>query len=543
MQLLRFILAVSLATWGAAVNAQDAFRSIELEVFDAEGKPLEDATIDVATADMEFPLSVNKEGIATLNLPTDAAHLTLKAYCANYVPLEVRWMRQNIPDDFTFKMSRGEPIGGIVQDERGQPIEGVEVEGLLVSSRVAQDGAVVPGVGGVLGTTDAQGCWQANIATPEPLELRLKLTHEKYYSDLSFGKRRVSNEDLRSLTHVQVLDDRIPPQGTVIDASGKPVAETALYVLDGVEPFVLENGKPIATSPQPNAVSDAQGRYQFAEPEGSFRLLCLAENGWALVPSRRYEKNKPVELKLTPWVRVQGVLSEAGKPCADEQLQLLVHDSEVTAGSKFVIWNNYAPTDDKGEFAFERLTDGYATLGQRIEYCGGTEHSRHEFSNEFQTTLMAGARVELPCVRTGNTLSGTIVPLHFDGSEAVIVCGMIEVTKEDEAVDMVRNLFFEWGKASTVGLEFDPVENAAWIGSQPKASYLGRVEADGSFRIEHVPPGSYRARVNLWCDAYDEEPAGWQDGSIAEPFAVNPEGDKREVNLGLLEFEVYASEE
>jgi hypothetical protein len=310
-----------------------------------------------------------------------------------------------------------------------------------------------------------------------------------------------------------------------------------------VEPLVLENGRPTDKTPKPNSVTDSQGEYLFAEPESDFAVLCLSEAGWAMVPSKRYEKNKPVDVKLTPWASVEGVLSKSDKPCADEKLQLLVHDSELMGGHKYAVWNNYATTNEKGEFQLERLTNGYAILGQCIEYCGEMEHKRQDFSHEFQTPLTAGRIVKLPCIRQGNAVTGTVVPLRYDGSEAVIACGMIVLTKEDEAADMVRNIFFEWGKASTVGMEFDPVENAAWIGSRPKASYVGRVDADGSIRVEHVPPGSYLARISLWCEATDEDPAGWHEGSIWEAFPIQPEGEKKSVDLGLVELEVYATEE
>jgi hypothetical protein len=522
---------------------------MEVQVLDAAGEPLTGATIEVALPDIDFPLTTNKKGIATLDLPADAAHLTLRVHSAGHVPLQVRWSHKNIPPRFAFNMSRSEPIGGVVHDERGQPIEGVEVEGLLVSSRVAGEGVVTPEVGGVFGTTDAQGCWLANVATSEPLELRLKLTHEKYFSDKSFGKRRVSNDDLRSLKHVEVLDDRLPPQGIISDVAGEPVDEVVLYVLDGEKTFMLENGQPADNTSQPATVADQSGRYEFPEPEGTFAVLCLSDAGWATIPSKRYEKNKPVDITLTPWARVRGILTEGTKPCASGQLQLSVHDNSMLGSGRYTEWKNYATTNDKGEFQFERLTDGFAILGQHVEYCGDTEDKRQSFSNEFQTTLKAGAEVNLNCIRNGSEVTGTTVPLRYDGSEAVIACGMIVLTREDEPNDMVRNFFFEWGKAATVGMDFDPVESAAWVGSRPQPSYVGRVEADGSFRIEHVPSGNYRANLNVWCEGVpdaefaEDQEGGWYEGSIWEAFTVKPADDKPTVKLGLLEFEVYSTEE
>jgi uncharacterized GH25 family protein len=522
---------------------------MELQVLNTSGEPLKAATIDVALPGIDSPLAVNKEGIAALELPADAGYLTLKVTCRGHIPLQVHWSRESIPNSFTFSMSRGEPIGGIVHDERGQPIEGVEVEGLLVSSRVAGDGVVVPQVGGEFGTTDTQGRWRADVATADPLELRLKLTHDKYFSDKSFGKRRVSNDDLRSLEHVEVLDDRLLPQGIVRDAAAKPVVDVALYILDGEKPLILQDGRPADKDSKPLTVTNQYGKYEFPEPEGNYVVLCLADAGWTIVPYKRYEKNKPVDVSLTPWARLRGVLTEKTKPCANEQLQLSVHDNSKLGDGRYAEWLNSAITNDKGEFQFERLTDGFATLGQRVEYCAGTEHSQQDFSNEFQTALKPGKEIKLKCVRDGNEVMGTIVPLRYDGSEATIACGVIVLTREDEPNDMVRNFFFEWGKAATVGMDFDPVESAAWLGSRPKPSYVGRVKADGSFQVEHVPSGSYRASVSVWCEGepdaeFAEDREGdWREGSIAEAFAVKPADVKPTVNLGLLEFEVYSTEE
>ncbi|MDZ4656163.1 MAG: carboxypeptidase-like regulatory domain-containing protein [Bythopirellula sp.] len=456
-------------------SAQEAaqFRYIEIKVLDEQAKPLVDAQIDVTMSGTEFPLTVDKEGIATLNLPGDAEFLLLKASVPGHIPLEVRWHQQQLPKDFTFTMSKGQPIGGFVHDERGKPIADVKVEGLLVSSHVGTDGEVYPVIGGELAKTDTQGQWQANMATSEPLEMRLKLTHKKYFSDVGFGKRRLADEELRSLKHVEVLEDRLPPQGTITTAAGKPAAEVAVYVAKSDEKLTLENGKMNGNSPGAYTVSDENGKYQIALQEGEFRVLCVAAEGWALVPGKRYAKNLPVDIKLTPWARLEGVLTKDEKPIPDEKLQLLVVDPKPPSGIKPITWNNTAITNEKGEFAFERLRNGYAILGGSVTYCDESDHRRQEFSNEAHVTLQPGSTAKLEFKRDGVTVSGTLVPLRYDGSEALMACGHVVLEREDEAGDIARNLFFEWGRAATVGINFDPVENAASLASLPKPSYPG----------------------------------------------------------------------
>jgi hypothetical protein len=531
--------AVSLYAQGPA-----GFRLLEIKVVDDAGKPLDQATIGVTAADMEFPLAVDKEGIASLNLPSEAAYLALRASCPGYISLEIRWQKENIPKSFTFEMSKGQPIGGVVHDERGKPIAGVAVEGLLVSSQAASDGEVIPLVGGELAKTDAEGRWWADVATQDPLELRLKLSHEKFFSDLSFGKRRISNDQLRSLNHVEVMDDRIPPQGTVVDVSGAPVSEAELYVIEGYDKLTLENGEIADKSIRPTTLSDKDGQYQFAEQDDEFAVLCLAKNGWALDPERRYAKNEPVEIKLIPWAKVHGVVSEAGKPSGDQKLQLAVYYDDLTTDSGHVVWKNLATSNEKGEFDFVRLPNGFATIGGRVDYCVETPHARHDFSIEAQTSLQPGKSNIVPLNRQGLTVTGTVVPLR-DGSEAAITCGRIVLEKEEGAGDIVRNIFFEWGKSASVGVQFDPMENARRIKSPPRPRYIAPVNAEGNFRFEHLPPGNYRARLRVRADATDELEPAWLEGNIWEAFPVtSPQvGKGNIVKLGLLDFEVYEAEE
>ena len=534
-----------LTIFSMAGTAQDTggFGSFEVTVLDAEGEPLPDATVNVVAGALEFPLTVDKDGFGMLNLPNDAKTLTLLASCPGHIPLEIRW-RDKIPANFTFKMSKGQPIGGIIHDEHGRPIAGVQVEGLVVSSRASADGEVRPLVGGELGTTDSAGKWQADIATDEPLELRLKLTHDKYFSDVSYGKRRVSNDELRGLKHIEVMADLLPPQGTIRDSEGKPVADVAVYLIKDDEKITLENGQVVGKVAAVNH-SSAQGKFEIANPKTGFDLLFVSDEGWEMMPGKPFAKNLPVDVTLTPWARVEGVLTEGDQPGTIQELQLLILGSETRSGGSHVIWNNITETNDKGEFVFERLINGHAILGARFPYCAETEHERQDFSNEAQCSVPPGKTTKVQMSRAGLEVTGMVIPLRYDETEAVIACGMIKLEKEDGPADIARNIFFEWGRASTVGMQFDPVKQAAMLQDPPPTSYAAKVDSDGTFHLYHVPPGNYKARVSLWCEATDEEPAAWHSGYIWEDTPIEAAADAKDkpVDLGLLEIEVYASEE
>jgi hypothetical protein len=524
--------------------AQDgSFRDFEVTVMDDAGKPLKQAVVNVTTGELDFPLSVDDEGFATLNLPTDAEFLQLKVNCPGHIPLEVSWY-ENFPKDFEFKMSEGKPIGGIVRDERGQPIAGVKVEGMPVSGRVAEDGQVTAQVGGELATTDKGGRWQANVATAEPLELRLKLTHEKFFSDVGFGKRRVADEALRSLDHVEVMDDLIPPQGTVRNAAGQPLADAKVCVIQLEEELIIDNGV-LEEDKFTVATTGGDGKFEFADPKGEYAVLFISDVGWAQLPNKRFAKNMPVDVELAAWARIEGSLSEDAKPKADEQLQVLVLDRKFSSENPFVSWRNLCRTNEKGEFVFERLTNGYAIIGARVEFCSRTEHKNRDVSNEANVQLHPGETAKIDINRDGLAITGMVVPLRYDESEASIECGAIKLEKQDEAADIVRNIFFEWGRSATNGLELDPAKNAEMmLASPPQPYWIGLVEFDGGFTLPSVPPGSYQASVTLWGHETDEEPAGWLHGYIWENFTVardEKEPDKP-VDLGLMEIEVYEGE-
>ncbi len=537
------LICIALLCVVSNAHAQEAFRYLEIKVVDEAGKPLPQATIDVTMDDTEFPLTVSKEGIATLNLPNDSTSLTMKATAPGRIPLEVRWQQKSVPKEFAFTLSKGQTIGGIVHDERGKPVEGVTVEGLVVSSRVADEGEVCPVIGGELGKTNAQGSWRAEIATPEPLEMRLKLSHEIYFSDVGFGKRRLGNEQIRDLNHVEVLEDKLAPQGLIKTKEGKPSIGAKLYVIKPEDKLLIENGAVTTKDQTAHFVSGENGKYDLAAQEGEYRVLCLADEGWGLVPGKKFAKNEPIDIVLTPWARVEGVVSVGQKPVANDKLQLMVVEYQAFGEKSQITWNNFSTANDKGEFAFERLTNGYAVLGKQLEYCVETDHKQQDFSNEAHVTLSPGATSKIEINRAGISVSGTVVPIFYDGSEALISCGMVQLEREDEPTDMVKNIFFEWGRSTTVGMNFDPVENAAWLAKMPKSSYVAKLDEDGSFTLQHVPPGSYKAKVKLWIEETDELSAGWLEGEIWEPLAVTPKENDKSGDLGLMEIEVYEADE
>ena len=100
-----------------------------------------------------------------------------------------------IPNEFTFHLQTGTVMGGVVKNDDGQPIKGVQVE-----VRYDQGAVVDPSLGraqfdawlssGILAVrTDADGRWTLrNVPPGDDVNVMIKLSHRDYVNDQSWGQ-------------------------------------------------------------------------------------------------------------------------------------------------------------------------------------------------------------------------------------------------------------------------------------------------------------------------------------------------------------------
>ena len=95
--------------------------------------------------------------------------LRLQIQKLGFVPLEVMWdnamaeVPVEIPREYTITMEPGSAIGGIVQDEQGQPVVGARVHLSIPSTGIPGPGKPRVDLQNFVTNTDAGGRWQCDI--------------------------------------------------------------------------------------------------------------------------------------------------------------------------------------------------------------------------------------------------------------------------------------------------------------------------------------------------------------------------------------------
>jgi 5-hydroxyisourate hydrolase-like protein (transthyretin family) len=219
---------LAILTLAAELASAQGFKYLEVKVVDPDGKPMADVPVNIGMAGTSFPMPTDEKGTVAFNVPGDGSgRVQLSVKHDGYLAQGVSWNEgEAVAETFTIPMKKGVPIGGIVHDEEGKPIEGVKVEGIMVfenSTQLPGKGKLQPYFSGDLATTNKEGRWQ-NKSAPEPaIELQLRFSHPEYVSDRGDGFRGGNWEELRSLESVVVMKKGIGIEGTVVDAMGKPI--------------------------------------------------------------------------------------------------------------------------------------------------------------------------------------------------------------------------------------------------------------------------------------------------------------------------------
>jgi beta-lactamase regulating signal transducer with metallopeptidase domain/uncharacterized GH25 family protein len=316
-----------------------AERTMHMHVVDPDGRPVPGAKVfanvswkrkgNGRIAITNTNLTTDDRGEAVLDLPKTHELIRIWVSRSGYPPLFAQWWPQYqtdghiLPKEFTFKLSKGTVIGGVVKDEAGRPIEGVKVEVQRVTRELSNLGvrlcvsdslAVGKDPCGAR-RTDRDGRWTLdNVPEGDDVEVRLMLNHPNYISDTAWGnlqkEQDVTMNALRDRSAVIVLHKGFEITGRVTDPSGKPVA--GAVVVWGDNPYMERGSQEVRT--------DAQGVYRFpALRSGPMRVTVMAK-GWR-PDEKKIEIAKghpPVDFQLQPGktLRIRFV-DPSGKPIPD----------------------------------------------------------------------------------------------------------------------------------------------------------------------------------------------------------------------------------
>ncbi len=314
---------------------------------------------------MDQDLTTDSAGGLTIQLPLGApAFVSITVKVDGFVPLQVSWRREEdvakIPSEYTIRMERGTTIGGVIQDEKGQPIAAATVYVLLSSTNPAGEPHVY--LWDYPAKTDEHGRWHCNLIPAQFDDVWIRLVHADYISDDTYGETpKPTQAQLRNQTGVMVMKKGLTVRGRVIDAaSDQPIQEAEVLV--GSDRF---------GSHYPQTKTDADGRFEFRNRKPGELVLTVKAKSHApdlktLMVSAR---TGPVEFRLEPGRVIRGrLVDQQGRPVAGAFVA-----ADTWRGHRSLMWR--VNSDAEGRFRWEEappdavLVDmgqtGFATIRRR----------------------------------------------------------------------------------------------------------------------------------------------------------------------------------
>ena len=321
-----------------AVPKSDVRHTISIRVIDdSSGEPLPDSAIEVRSYRLGYDgthLTADAQGRSEITVPAATPEfISVAAYSDGFVPLEVTWKAEellsNPPDVHTFRLTKGEAIGGVVRDEQGGPISGAKVI-VWVRPPTQQEDENISTLPFPV-ETDAEGRWRAAYL-PEGIdpetEVMLRLEHPDFVCDPGGYHRRMTAREARTLEHVEVMTTGVSLEGRVVGPDGEPVQGAHVAMSEAAFVYTSNNPFRVAT--------DASGHFRFAHlkpwEEGSGRSLdSLSIQAPGLASQvRRVEivpDVAPLEIALKAAVPLSGrVVDKEGNPLAGAAVSVGSYD-------------------------------------------------------------------------------------------------------------------------------------------------------------------------------------------------------------------------
>jgi beta-lactamase regulating signal transducer with metallopeptidase domain len=254
---------------------------------------------------LEATVNTGEDGSTAIEWPAAATvhKLWFTARAPKRVPIHVIWDDDGhpikLPAQKELRFEPGTTIGGIVQDESGQPIEGaaVKVHGPPTESE-GRNSVFALGSS----QTDAQGRWRLDVAPNDLSELWANVEHPHHMANGT----RVSH-DFNSVT---VLKKGLTVTGRVVDGAGRPVRGAR----------ALFGPEYLGTPGPPRGTTNERGEFTLENCEPGPSIITVQAEGFAprIEVVRVEEKTVPAEIRMTEsgsTLRVK-VVDVQGKPVA-----------------------------------------------------------------------------------------------------------------------------------------------------------------------------------------------------------------------------------
>jgi RNA polymerase sigma factor (sigma-70 family) len=326
-----------------AFAAATAGTGLQLEIVTADtGRPVPNARIDYwrweGTALTRLNLTADRFGYCLVPLPRETTtQLILVSQSDGFADTRLAWRPDRgevIPEQYTLRVARSVPIGGIVVDADGEPVAGAKV---AVGNDVDPGSEMRPQSDSfgwpyqVATETDAEGRWRIDrIGHAAIRTIRGSATHPEHVcSDPGMAASQDLEAVLRLMegTHVFRLGRGVVVQGIVLDGTRQPVAEAKVIV-----GYMGEVNRR-------EGITGANGTFRLAGCMAGATLVTAEASGFAATTMEidLTESSDPFELILSPAALLRlRVVNAHGHPVPDARVVLntLAHFAVDLSGHK-----------------------------------------------------------------------------------------------------------------------------------------------------------------------------------------------------------------
>jgi RNA polymerase sigma factor (sigma-70 family) len=279
---------------------------LQLDIVTADtGQPVPNARIEYwrweGTASARLNLTANRFGQCSVPVPRGTTtQLILVSQCDGFADTRLAWRPDRgevIPEQYTLRVARSVPIGGMVVDAEGQPVAGAEVG---FNTRVDAGLETYPESDNfswpfwVTAETDAEGRWRIDRIGEAALRtIHGSATHSEHVrSDPGVS----ASQDLEAVsrliagTHVFRLGRGVVAQGVVLDG--------ARQLVSGAKVTVGYMGE----VNRREAITGADGTFRLVGCKPGATLLTAEASGFAATTMEidLTESSDPFEVTLSP---------------------------------------------------------------------------------------------------------------------------------------------------------------------------------------------------------------------------------------------------
>jgi peroxiredoxin len=364
------------------------------------------------------------------------------------------------------------------------------------------------------------------------------------------------------------LKKGVGPSGVVLKPDGTPAARVRVYMTD-MRNGVYVDGDKFAVREQSYTGTQAKnadedGKFSFEPSVDAYSIIVVDDAGFAEVKMPELKAGQ--EIRLQPYGRVEGKLMIGKKPGAEETINLSIaepHYASYPRSFPALSFYAHAKTDADGNFVFERVPP----VRVNVYHSPKARDSRTGIipqAQEIKLALAPGKTEKITLGGFGRPVIGKFVVTGYEGKinwrsdvyslEAQpkkpasmpdpIAAGRefsekFRAAKSDEEKAKLRADHEAQQKVANEELRKFYASGAGWKYFTEQTRFALVFAQDGSFRVEDVPGGNYKLRLDL--REGGEGPSRYSAPQIARyenDFSIPGEAGERSdepFDLGVIE--------